>query len=243
MKIEECLEKVKNDIGDLAKLKHKIDCLINEYDIVKINKKYIRLLEKKDDLLECESKKKCGSDSSSSCESDRFWERCHVENQASQLLKIEKQLGATLSHFKFEKSKCNITSNDPSGNQIGFGQDLYNSYKAIHPHQLYYYNLRIDISIFSHTIKIINTSTAESLKGEYTLYYVDDELVDNRTFFGGCPHDECAISKLYKKLKSHKHICCEYETFLEVLICIVNTFPKLLGFKETSTGFTEKICV
>jgi hypothetical protein len=72
------------------------------------------------------------------------------------------------------------------------------------------------------------------------LYYIDDEQVDNRIFFGNCPHDECAISKLYKKLKNHKHICCEYDTFLEVLICIINTFPKLLKFKETSNGFTEK---
>jgi hypothetical protein len=241
MKIEDCLEKVKNDIGDLTKLKNKIDCLIGEYEIVKINKKYIRLLEKKDKLLECESKK-CDSNSSSS-ESDRFWDKCHVENQAVQLLKIEKQLGATLSYYKFEKSKCNITSTDPSGNQIGFGPELYDAYKAIHPHQLYFYNLRIDINIFSHTIKIINTSTAENLNGEYTLYYVDDEQVDNRIFFGGCPHDECPIAKLYKKLKAHKHIYCEYDTFLEVLVCIVNTFPKLLGFKETENGFTEKACL
>jgi hypothetical protein len=144
MKIEECLEKVKHDIGDLSKLKNKIDCLINEYEIVKINKKYIRLLEKKDELLKCESKKHLNSHSSDdSSKSDKFWKKTHLENHTSKLLKIEKQLGATLHYFKFEKSKCNITDNDPSGNQIGFGSELYNIYKAIHPNQLYYYNLKI----------------------------------------------------------------------------------------------------
>ena len=246
MKFEECLEKVKHDIKDLSKLKNKIDCLIGEYNIVKINKKYVRLLEKKSSLLECELKKKCNfssdSSDSNSSKSDKFWNCSRPENLAIQLLKIEKQLGSTLSHFKFEKTKCNICENDPSGNQIGYGSDLYNVYKASHPNQLYFYNLKMEIKIFSHVIKIINISTSETLNSDFTLYYIDDEQVDNRTFFNGCQHNECAILKLYKKLKSHKHICCEYDTFLESLICVVNTFPKLLGFKKTSTGFVENDC-
>lgn len=270
MKIEECIENVKNDIKYLKKLKNKIDCLVNEYDIVKINKKYIKLLEKKHNLLKSKQKNKlnesdiyksdssdtcqykicksdtsdvCKSDTSDTCKSDIFWDKCQIKNKSSQVLKIEKQLGTTLYYFKFEKSKCNIVENDSLGNPIGFGKDVYDQYKIYSPNQLYFYNLKIYIRIFSHTIKIINTSTAESLNGDYTLYYVDDELVDNRIFFENCPHFVYPILKLYKKLKKHKHVCCKYNIFLKAFISIVNTFQTLLGFKKTEHGFTEKICL
>lgn len=236
MKIEEYLDKIKEDGESLSKLKTRLDCLINEHEIMRINKKYIRLLEKKDEIVECETKKKRGSEES---DSDKFWKKHSMENHTEQLLKIEKQLGATLSYFKFEKLKCNITENDPSGNEIGFGSDEYDAYKASHPNQLYYYNLHMEISIFSHTIKIINSSTATILNPNFTMYFVDDDQIDSRIFFGGYAHSATPVIKLHKKLKQHKHIFCEYEAFLEVLTSIVNTFPKLIKLKETSEGFTE----
>lgn len=262
MKFDDCLEELNGNIDELTKLKNKISCLIDETTINKINKKYIRLLEKKSDLVKCEEKPKsckkkkhrkhkhdssidkCSSsvESSDSCiqDSDKFWKKCKIEDRPILLLKIEKQLCATLSSYRFEKTKCNITSTDSSGTSIGFGEEIYGNYKLSHPNQLYFFDLCIEIQIFNHVIKIVNRSTSEVLTGEYTLYYIDDNQIDSRTFYGNCAQEECTLGKLWKKLKGHKRITCDYDDFLEVLTSIVKIFPKLLGFKETNIAFTEK---
>lgn len=252
MKLEDCFDKIKNNNDELIKLKNQLDLQINANNVIKINKKYIRLLEKKDDILKNEIKHEhekptdpCNSDVSditgSSVDSDKFWARAKTENKPQLLLKIEKQLCATLVSYKFEKNKCNIASYDSSGIQIGFGNDIYDQYLSLYPNQLYFFDLSIVIQLLGQEIKIINKSTADSLIGEYTQYYINSDLIDSRIFFGNCAHDELAITKLHRKLKHSKHISCEYEDFIEALTSIIKSFPRLLGFKECEVGFTEKI--
>jgi hypothetical protein len=232
MEIDECLEKVKHDIESLTKLKNQINKLTDEYSIVKINKKYVRLLSKKSSLFDCivtpVADSLCEENLESICNT-------HVKN----LLKIEKQLCAILSCYKFEKSKCTIVSGTNYDQPISFGEDFLNEYKQLNPKQLYYFNLQIHITFLGHVLKIINMSTAPTLECEYTLYYIDDEQVDSRNFYGNYPDSECAIFKLYNKLIHHNQLDCNFDDFYEVFCGIVKIFPKLLGFYESSVGFSE----